>query len=144
MDLTRRNLLSLPVALPLTHLAAKAAIDEAPYFPPPDSEGGWRALERPSEIHAITGIDKSRLDAALQYAQTTSQHGGLLVVRHGYLVYEKYFGRGDRQANPDMYSIGKMFTSVACGMMLSEHRTAFPMAWHRRSLRRSICPKPSR
>ena len=58
--------------------------------------------------------------------QTTSQHGGLLVLRHGYLVYEKYFGRANREANPNMYSVGKMFTSVSCGIMLSEHSDRFP------------------
>jgi CubicO group peptidase (beta-lactamase class C family) len=41
-------------------------------------------------------------------------------------VYEKYFGRAGREANPNMYSIGKMFTSAACGIMLSEHSSRFP------------------
>ena len=48
------------------------------------------------------------------------------MVRNGYLVYEKYFGRGNRETNPNMYSIGKMFTSAACGIMLSEHSSRFP------------------
>jgi hypothetical protein len=50
-----------------------------------------------------------------EFERETSQHGGLLVVRHGYLVYEKYFGRGNREAHPDTASIGKAFTSVSCG-----------------------------
>ncbi len=96
------------------------------YFPPPDAEGGWRRLDEPAEIRTLTGIDKSRLDQAFQYTQTSSQHGGLLVVRHGYLVYEKYFGRANREANPNMYSIGKMFTSACCGIMLAGHGNRFP------------------
>jgi CubicO group peptidase (beta-lactamase class C family) len=48
------------------------------------------------------------------------------VLRHGQLVYERYFGRGNRDANPNMYSIGKMFTSVCCGILLAEHRDRFP------------------
>jgi CubicO group peptidase (beta-lactamase class C family) len=126
MTLTRRTLLSLPVAVPLLNLAARTAISDPLYFPPPDAKGGWRTLESAADIRSRTGIDTARLDEAFQYAQTTSQHGGLLVVRHGYLVYEKYFGRGHRDANPNMYSIGKMFTSVACGIMLSEHASRFP------------------
>ncbi len=126
MALTRRTLLSLPVAVPLLNLAARAAGSDPLYFPPPDSRGGWRTLEGATEIRNRTGIDTARLDEAFQYAQTTSQHGGLLVVRHGYLVYEKYFGRAHREANPNMYSIGKMFTSAACGIMLSEQRSRFP------------------
>jgi CubicO group peptidase (beta-lactamase class C family) len=126
MSLTRRTLLSLPVALPFLNLAARASGTDPNYFPPPDAQGGWRTLESPAEIRTRTGIDKARLDEAFQYTQTTSQHGGLLVVRHGYLVYERYFGRGNREANPNMYSIGKMFTSAACGIMLEEHGSRFP------------------
>jgi CubicO group peptidase (beta-lactamase class C family) len=121
MSLTRRTLLTLPVAVPFLNLAARASAADPVYFPPPDAQGGWRTLES-----ARVGMDKVRLDQAFQYVQTSSQHGGLLVVRHGYLVYERYFGRGNREANPNMYSIGKMFTSVACGIMLAEHNARFP------------------
>jgi CubicO group peptidase (beta-lactamase class C family) len=126
MSLTRRTLLSLPVAIPLLNLAARTAAGDDLYFPPPDAQGGWRTLSQPSEIRTLTGIEINRLDEAFQYTQTTSQHGGLLVLRHGYLVYEKYFGRANRQANPNMYSIAKMFTSASCGIMLSEHSSRFP------------------
>jgi CubicO group peptidase (beta-lactamase class C family) len=126
MTLTRRTLFSLPIAVPFLNLATRTAVGDDLYFPLPDAEGGWRRLDEPAEIRTVAGIDKSRLDQAFQYTQTTSQHGGLLVVRHGYLVYEKYFGRASREANPNMYSIGKMFTSVSCGIMLAEHSNQFP------------------
>src|SRR6201996_8593371 len=126
MSLTRRTLLTLPVAVPLLNLAARTAEGDDLYIPPPDAEGGWRTLKEPAEIRSMTGIDKNRLDEAFQYTQTSSQHGGLLVLRHGYLVYERYFGRANREANPNMYSIGKMFTSVCCGIMLKEHSDRFP------------------
>ena len=50
----------------------------------------------------------------------------LLVVRRGYLVFEKYFGRASRNANPDMASTGKAYTSIACGVMLGEFRDKIP------------------
>src|SRR3984957_16278253 len=71
-------------------------------------------------------MDLSRLDQALEFEKETSQHGGLLVVRHGYLVYEKYFGKGNREAHPDMASIGKAFTSVSCGIMFKEKHAEIP------------------
>ena len=61
-----------------------------------------------------------------EFEKETSQHGGLVVVRHGYLVYERYFGKGNREAHPDMASIGKAFTSISCGIMLREKRDQFP------------------
>ena len=48
------------------------------------------------------------------------------MVRHGYLVYEKYFGKGNREAHPDMASIGKAFTSISCGILLKEKHDQIP------------------
>ena len=48
-----------------------------------------------------------KLDAAYEATQRSTPNGGLLVVRHGYLLFEKYFGRASCNANPDMASTGK-------------------------------------
>ena len=96
------------------------------YFPPPDRDGGWRTLTGAASIRKLAGIETGRLDQAFQFIQETSQHGGLVIVRHGYLVYEKYFGKGNREAHPDMASIGKAFTSISCGILLEEKRDQIP------------------
>ena len=96
------------------------------YFPPPDKDGGWRTLPDAANIKRLAGMDLSRLDQAFEFDKETSQHGGLVVVRHGYLVYEKYFGRGNREAHPDMASIGKAFTSISSGIMLKELHDKIP------------------
>jgi len=98
----------------------------ADYSPPPDSAGGWRTLTDSGQLRKKAGVDLDRLDQAFAFIQETSQNGGLLVVRHGYLVYEKYFGQGNREAHPDMASIGKAFTSVSCGIMLKEKHDQIP------------------
>lgn len=98
----------------------------AEYFPPPDTEGGWRTLSDAARIRKATGIDTRKLDLAFEYAQRTSQHGGLLVVRHGYLIYERYCGRGNREANPATASVGKAYTSIACGIMLEDKKALIP------------------
>src|SRR5690242_12710617 len=71
--------------------------DDQDYFPPPDTEGGWRAVAEPDSVRKAAGIDLGRLDRAFAYAKATSKHGGLLVVRHGWLAYERYFGRANRE-----------------------------------------------
>src|SRR5579884_2553550 len=96
------------------------------YFPPPDSEGGWRELHDPAQIRQLAGMDLARLNQAFDFTQRCSQNGGLLVVRHGYLVFEKYYGRAHRNANPDMASTGKAYTSIACGIMLREFHDKIP------------------
>src|SRR5688572_27724928 len=103
-----------------------AHADAADYFPPPDSEGGWRTLKAANEIREKAGMDLARLERAFDFTQRCSQNGGLLVVRRGYLVFEKYFGRAHRNANPDMASTGKAYTSIACGIMLREFRDKIP------------------
>src|SRR6476620_9720689 len=110
----------------LLNLSAVFANHAADYFPPPDADGGWRTLKSPAEIRKLAGMDSSRLDQAYEFTQRCSQNGGLLVVRHGYLVFEKYFGRAHRDANPDMASTGKAFTSIACGIMLKEFHDKIP------------------
>ena len=96
------------------------------YFPPPDSAGGWRTLSGEAAIRKNAGLDLPRLDQAFEYAERTSAHGGLLVARRGYLVYEKYFGQGHRDAHPDMASIGKAYASIACGIVIAEKRSEIP------------------
>jgi CubicO group peptidase (beta-lactamase class C family) len=110
----------------LTLLGAIPIVCAAEYFPPPDSDGGWRTLKTAEEIRAKAGMDLSRLEDAYTITERSTANGGLLVVRHGYLVFEKYFGRASRNANPDMASTGKAFTSIACGIMLNEFRAKLP------------------
>src|ERR1051326_9155491 len=94
----------------LTPLAVCAAAFAQGYFPPPDSAGGWRTLSDPATIRKTAGIDRHKLHLAFEYAKRTSPHGGLLVARHGYLVYDQYFGHGNRAAHPAMASVGTGYT----------------------------------
>ena len=118
-----------PIRVSLCLMAAHALTFGAGgdnYYPAADKDGGWRTLKDSSAVRKTAGMDPARLDQAFEYQKETSQNGGLLVVRHGYLVYEKYFGRGNREAHPDMASIGKAFTSISCGIMLQEKSAEFP------------------
>jgi len=107
-------------------LAAVIPVSAA-YFPPSDAEGGWRcATNGQSVIRRRAGMDARRLDQAWEYNQRCSQNAGLLVVRHGWLALERYVGRANREARPDMASTGKAYTSIACGMLLEEFSDRFP------------------
>ena len=116
----------VPAFLFAAFCCASAAAATPVYYPPPDAAGGWRTLKDPTQVRKIAGIDVKRLDQAFEYAKRTSQHGGLLVVRHGWLVYEKYYGKCWRDSTPSAASVGKTFTSVSCGIMLDEYRDRFP------------------
>ncbi len=101
-------------------------LNASEYFPVPDTEGGWRTTKDAQQVGDLAGMDLQRLERAYDFTQRCTQNGGLLVVRHGYLVFEKYFGRASRDANPDMASTGKAYTSIACGIMLKEFQGKVP------------------
>lgn len=124
MRLTRLGFLSVCVGLMAVPTVGMG--QRRPYFPPPDSKGGWRTLKDAASIRKLAGMDLARLEQAYAFTERCSQNGGLLVVRHGYLVFEKYYGRAHRNANPDMASTGKAFTSIACGVMLNEFKEKIP------------------
>ena len=98
----------------------------ADYFPPPDSAGGWRAATNAAKARRASGMDLPRLEQAWEFTQRCTQNAGLLVVRNGWLAFEKYVGRASRNVNPDMASTGKAYTSIACGIMLQEFRDKIP------------------
>ncbi len=111
----------------LLSLLLPLALPAATYFPPPDSQGGWRTTKDAAEARALAGIDLERLEVAARAAErSNADNGGLLVVSKGYLVLERYYGKAHRNANPDMASTGKAFTSIACGLMLQEFKAKLP------------------
>jgi CubicO group peptidase (beta-lactamase class C family) len=115
-----------PLSLAVVFGATFGFADGGDYYPPADKDGGWRTLADAAKIRTVGGMDLSRLNQAFEFEMETSQNGGLIVVRHGYLVYEKYFGKGNREAHPDMASIGKAFTSISSGIMLKEKHDQIP------------------
>jgi len=124
MTATRRSILGLPGAFLLNRVAGLSK--EHSYFPPPDAEGGWRTLKDPKKVSKTVRMDVSKLDEAFGLTKESSQHGGLLVARSGWLVYEKYFGRGDREATPELASCGKAYTSISVGTLMGERPNQFP------------------
>ena len=92
------------VLLVLLQMARTQTPSSADYFPPPDANGGWRTLQSGEDIRRVAGVDRARLDRAFEYTKGASKNGGLLVVRRGWLVYERYFGKGHREATPNLAS----------------------------------------
>lgn len=111
--------------IPAAWVTVSCAAD-APYFPPPDSKGGWREAKTEKAAREHAGIDMSKLEPAYTITERSTANGGLVVVRKGHLVFERYFGKAARNANPDMASTGKGFCSIACGIMLEEFREKIP------------------
>ncbi len=110
----------------LRTLTAPASRRVAEYFPPADAAGGWRTVANDTAAKDVAGLDRRKLDEAFDYAAGSTKNGGLVVVRHGWLVYERYFGLGHREATPNLASCGKSFTSIAVGILMAERPELFP------------------
>ena len=117
---------NVPIQASSDEWSFRSGVAADSYFPPPDSQGGWRKPDKPEEIRRLAGIDKGKLDEAFEFIRGSTRNGGLLVVRRGWLVYERYFGKGHREATPNLASCGKSFTSIAVGMLMAEHPDLFP------------------
>lgn len=82
-----------------------------PYFPTDD----WRALDP-----AMLGFDPAKLDDALAYNPASLKTEALLVIRHGYIAAEKYFGSFTQTSRHQSFSMAKSFTSALIGVMIEE------------------------
>ncbi len=70
----------------------KAAPREEPaasYFPPPESQGGWRTIENPIDIRAIGGMDPDKLASLRQWLLDSDKRDfAAVVIRRGHIVLE--------------------------------------------------------
>ncbi len=96
------------------------------YFPPSESKGGWRAITKASDVRKLAGMDRRKLDEAWEYVRSLDRNSSLLVLRHGWLCYEKYQGAVSPTSNRDMHSCGKGFTGVAVAILMNEKPKLFP------------------
>jgi CubicO group peptidase (beta-lactamase class C family) len=125
----------------VTIIAADSRDTVAQYFPPPDSKGGWRSATNSVQARERASMSLPRLEQTWDFTQRCTQNGGLLVVRNGWLVFERYFGRASRNANPDMASTGKAYCSIACGIMLDEFRQKIPQGLDTKVFTKEFLPE---
>ncbi len=63
------------------------------YFPPPESEGGWRKLDNPDDIRRLAGMDPVKLEALRGWLRQSDQRNfAAVVIRNGYIVLEEERG----------------------------------------------------
>lgn len=89
----------------------------APYFPPPETQGGWRSLApygktpnstQKATIRAKAGVDWNKLKAADTYSRSFTTSSGLLVIRNGYIA-----GEWGSRVVSGVASVSKSLTGLA-------------------------------
>ena len=92
------------------------------YFPPPETEGGWRRLSTGDEVRELAGMDPMVLDllGREQELLASDSSYGIVIVRNGYLVREYYSFNVSPTTRFDVWSCTKSLTSTAWGVGLAE------------------------
>ncbi len=86
------------------------------YFPPPESEGGWRKLEDPEEIRRLAAMDPAKLDSLKQWLLDSDDRPfAAVVIRNGCIVLEVEREPGDGTSTGDVKSCAK----AICATVLS-------------------------
>lgn len=110
----------LYLASVLSYLAGAA---EAPYFPPPESRGGWRKLEAPEEIRRLAGMDPAKLDQLREWLLKSDRRDfAAVVIRRGYLVLELERGRSAKTDTKNVKSCAKAICATVLAIASAESR----------------------
>jgi CubicO group peptidase (beta-lactamase class C family) len=94
------------------------------YFPPPESQGGWRQLQDPDAIRRIGGMDPDKLQALRQWLlHSDNRHFAADVIRHGYIVLEVERGNSAKTDSRRVASVSKAVcaTVLAIASERSQH-----------------------
>lgn len=83
-----------------------------PYWP----TDGWETSSM--ENH---DIDPAKMNLANQFALNDPLARGLLVIKDGYLVYEKYYGDGGIDVSTNLWSVTKSFASATVGLLMDDN-----------------------
>jgi CubicO group peptidase (beta-lactamase class C family) len=104
-------------------LDARGAL-AADYFPPPESQGGWRTLAKPDDLRRLGGVDPDKLNALADWLRRSDKRDfAAVVIRHGYVVLEVERGNSAKTDARRVASVSKAVcaTVLAIASEQSQH-----------------------
>ncbi|MBI2924612.1 MAG: serine hydrolase [Verrucomicrobia bacterium] len=98
--------LLVPVEKPRGDSTPSSAAND--YFPPPESQGGWRKLTSPEDIRRVGEMDPAKLDQLKAWLLQSDQRDfAAVVIRHGSIVLEVERGNSARTDSRRVASVSK-------------------------------------
>ncbi|HYV32806.1 MAG TPA: serine hydrolase, partial [Candidatus Binatia bacterium] len=83
------------------------------YFPPPESQGGWRKLEKPEEIGRVAGMDPDKLIDLKQWLLDSDRRDfAAVVIRRGHLVLQVERGNSAKTDSRRVASVSKAICAI--------------------------------
>lgn len=78
------------------------------YFPPAESQGGWRKLDNPEAIRTFAGMDPAKLESLKEWLmQSDDRDFAAVVIRRGYIVLEVERGNSAKTDSRRVASVSK-------------------------------------
>ncbi len=78
------------------------------YFPPPESQGGWRKLDKPADIRRLSGMDPAKLGELREWLlKSDDRTFAAVVIRNGYIVLEVERGNSAKTDSRRVASVSK-------------------------------------
>ena len=107
----------------VTSPKADAGVQSEVYYPPPESQGGWRMLDGPENIRRIAGVDPSKLDALKAWLlQSDDRDFAAVVIRHGYVVLEVERGNSAKTDSRRVASVSKAVCATVLAIASEQSR----------------------
>ncbi len=111
---TGKNVSSIETSLPA---------DARNYFPPPESNGGWRTLTGDESIRNVAGMDPTKLDGLRDWLMASDKRGfAAVVIRRGHIVLEVERGNSSRTDARRVASVSKAVCATVLAIASEQSR----------------------
>ena len=95
----------------------------ADYFPPPESQGGWRKLEQPDDIRQRAGLNPAKLDQLREWLLQSDQRTfAAVLIRHGYIALEVERGNSAKTDARRVASVSKAVCATVLAIASEQSR----------------------
>jgi CubicO group peptidase (beta-lactamase class C family) len=102
-------------------IAAALAAEPATYFPPPESQGGWRKLDSPDDIRRLAGLDPAKLaDLKSWLIASDDRNFAAVVIKSGYIVLEVERGNSAKTDARRVASVSKAICATVLAIASEE------------------------
>jgi CubicO group peptidase (beta-lactamase class C family) len=97
--------------------------EPADYFPPRESQGGWRKLESPEAVRRAAGMDPAKLDQLKQWLlQSDDRNFAAVVICRGYVVLEVERGNSAKTDSRRVASVSKAVCATVLAIASEQSR----------------------
>jgi CubicO group peptidase (beta-lactamase class C family) len=110
-------------ALVLLGPVLRAGASEKEYFPPSESKGGWRKLDKADDIRQIAGMDPDKLNELKEWLlQSDQRNFAAVVIRRGHVVLEVERGNSAKTDSRRVASVSKAICATVLGIASEQSR----------------------